>query len=91
MGGGDAALNRFQFEQDDGYHEPPMASKIVGVKIKRGQHVRIESPGGGGYGPAERRDPAAVAADLRLGYVTSAGAARDYPTAADALRRCAAE
>lgn len=90
-GGGDAALNRFQFEQDDGFHEPPMASKIVGVTIKRGQHVRIESPGGGGYGPAERRDPAAVAADLRLGYVTSAGAARDYPTAADALRRRAAE
>lgn len=90
-GGGDAALNRFQFEQDDGFHEPPMASKIVGVTIKRGQHVRIESPGGGGYRAAERRDPAAVAADLRLGYVTPSGAVRDYPAAAAALRRRAAE
>jgi N-methylhydantoinase B len=90
-GGGDAALNRFLFEQDDGFHEPPMASKIVGVTIKRGQHVRIESPGGGGYGAPERRDPAALAADLRLGYITPEAAARDYPAAADALRRRAAE
>ena len=89
-GGGDAALNRFSFEQDDGFHEPPMASKIVGVTIKRGQRVRIESPGGGGYSVAERRDPAAVAADLRLGYVTPEGAARDYPAASEALRRQAA-
>ncbi len=91
VGGGDAALNRFLFEQDDGFHEPPMASKIVGVTIKRGQHVRIESPGGGGYCAAEGRDPAAVATDLRLGYVTPEGAARDYPAAAAALRRRAAE
>jgi len=80
-GGGSAALNRFTFEQDDGMHEPPMASKIVGVKIKRGQHVRIESPGGGGYGPAAQRESTAVANDLRLGYVTPEGAQRDYAAA----------
>ena len=89
-GGGDAALNRFLFEADDGFHEPAMASKIVGVTIRRGQRVRIESPGGGGYRPAERRDPAAVAADLRLGYITPEGAARDYPAATGAPRRGAA-
>jgi N-methylhydantoinase B len=83
-GGGAAALNRFTFEQDDGPHEPPMASKIVGVKIRRGQHVRIESPGGGGYGPAESRDPAAVSEDVRLGYVTADGARRDYGVVIDA-------
>ena len=55
-GGGPAALNKFIYQQDDGPHEPPMASKIVGVKLKRGQRVRIESPGGGGYGPARERD-----------------------------------
>ncbi|MGH6990332.1 MAG: hydantoinase B/oxoprolinase family protein, partial [Stellaceae bacterium] len=82
-GGGSAALNRFVYEQDDGQHEPPMASKIVGIKLKHGQHVRIESPGGGGYGPALTRDPAAVAADVRLGYVTTGGARRDYRIAID--------
>ncbi|HEY5209450.1 MAG TPA: hydantoinase B/oxoprolinase family protein, partial [Stellaceae bacterium] len=74
-------LNRFTFEQEDGSHEPPMASKIVGVKLKRGQHVRIESPGGGGYGPVAQREPAAIARDLRLGYITPDGAQRDYAAA----------
>jgi N-methylhydantoinase B len=80
-GGGNAALNRFVYDEDDGPHEPPMASKIVGVTMKRGQRVRIESPGGGGYGPAFARDPAAVAEDVRLGYVTPDAARRDYGVA----------
>jgi N-methylhydantoinase B len=77
-GGGPAALNRFVYQQDDGPHEPPMASKIVGIKLKRGQRVRIESPGGGGYGPARERAPAAVAEDVRLGYVTPEAARGAY-------------
>lgn len=77
-GGGDAAMNGFRFEQDDGWHEAPMASKMVGIRLKRGQHLRIESPGGGGYGPAAERDPAKIAEDVRLGYVTAEAAARDY-------------
>ncbi|HEX7006126.1 MAG TPA: hydantoinase B/oxoprolinase family protein [Alphaproteobacteria bacterium] len=77
-GGGPAALNRFVYQQDDGPHEPPMASKIVGVKIRRGQRVRIESPGGGGYGPPRERAPEAVAEDVRLGYVTPEGARSAY-------------
>jgi N-methylhydantoinase B len=41
------------------------------VKISRGQRVRLETPGGGGYGPAADRDPAKAARDLRLGYITA--------------------
>ncbi len=77
-GGGDAARNGFRFEQDDGWHEAPMASKMVGIRLKRGQRLHIESPGGGGYGAVAERDPAKVAEDVRLGYVTPEGAARDY-------------
>jgi N-methylhydantoinase B len=77
-GGGDAAMNGFRFEQSDGWHEAPMASKMVGIRLKRGQRLRIESPGGGGYGPASERDPAKIAEDVRLGYVTAEAAARDY-------------
>jgi N-methylhydantoinase B len=77
-GGGDAAKNGFAFEQDDGWHEAPMASKMVGIRLARGQRLRIESPGGGGYGPVTEREPAKVAEDVRLGYVTPEGAARDY-------------
>jgi N-methylhydantoinase B len=78
LGGGSGALNRFRYEQADGEHAPPMASKMVGISLDRGQAVRLESPGGGGYGPALERDPAKVAEDVRLGYVTIEAARTDY-------------
>jgi N-methylhydantoinase B len=77
-GGGYGALNIFSYEQDDGYHKPPMASKMVGIKIKKGQHLHLETPGGGGYGNSKDRDPEAVMRDVRLGYVTMEGAKHDY-------------
>ena len=83
LGGGEGALNSFHFEQADGEHTPPMASKMVGIDLARGQAVRLESPGGGGYGPALERDPAKVAEDVRLGYVSAKAARRDYAVALD--------
>jgi N-methylhydantoinase B len=79
-GGEAAALNVFSYEQDDGWHHPPMASKMLGIKLKRGQSVRLETPGGGGYGPAEKRDPKAVARDVELGFVSQAEADKHYGT-----------
>ncbi|MDP6407308.1 MAG: hydantoinase B/oxoprolinase family protein [Alphaproteobacteria bacterium] len=78
VGGGSGALNRFAFEQDDGEHEPPFVSKMVGISIRRGQRLRLETPGGGGYGPVDERSHESVARDVRLGYVTPEGAQRDY-------------
>ena len=78
VGGGAGALNRFAYQQDDGDHEPPFASKMVGIKLRRGQRLLLRTPGGGGYGPAHARDPAEVAADVRDGYVSREAAARDY-------------
>jgi N-methylhydantoinase B len=80
-GGSEAALNRFYYEQDAGWLVPPLASKIVGIKLSRGQRVRLETPGGGGYGPAGERQAAAVARDVRLGYVSAEKADADYGTA----------
>jgi N-methylhydantoinase B len=70
LGGGEGARNLVAFEQADGWHTPPLGSKIVGVKLARGQRVRLESPGGGGWGDPAGRDPAAAARDARLGYTT---------------------
>ena len=81
VGGGAAALNRFSFEQADGWHEPPMASKMVGIRIARGQRLRLETPGGGGYGAPLARDPQAVARDVAQGYVTRDSAEADYRVA----------
>jgi N-methylhydantoinase B len=78
VGGGAGALNTFHYEQADGEHVPPMASKIVGVHIERSQRLRLETPGGGGYGRALDRNPQSVARDLRLGYITAEHTEADY-------------
>lgn len=77
-GGGPALANRFAFEKADGMHAPPMVSKMVGIHLKRGQHVRLETPGGGGYGPPFERDPGRVSEDVRRGYVSPERAMVDY-------------
>jgi N-methylhydantoinase B len=77
-GGGPAALNRFLYETDTGEKHPPLVSKITDVKISCSQKVRLETPGGGGFGDPAERDPVLVARDVRLGYVTPEAARRDY-------------
>ena len=78
VGGGDAATNRFVYEQADGEHTQPMVSKMVGIHITRGQKLRLETPGGGGYGNALDRPPEAVLADVTLGYVSAEVASDSY-------------
>ena len=80
-GGGDAALNVFSYEQANGWHTPPMASKMVGIELEQGQSVRLETPGGGGDGPASARAPAAVARDVAAGLVSAKKADETYATA----------
>jgi N-methylhydantoinase B len=70
-GGGEAARNRFVLP--DGT-EPPMASKMVGLKIAKGQRLRLETPGGGGYGDPKDRPKELIERDRRLGYATGAKA-----------------
>jgi N-methylhydantoinase B len=80
-GGGDAAKNVFHYEQDDGWHEPALTSKMVGIPLKKGQRVRLETPGGGGYGQPSERPAAQVARDVSLGYIDAAAADEAYGTA----------
>jgi N-methylhydantoinase B len=77
-GGGPAALNRFVYETDRGEATPPLVSKITDVKIRKNQKVRLETPGGGGFGDPAAREPDRVARDVRLGYVSRQAALRDY-------------
>ena len=80
-GGGDAATGAFAWEQAAGWQVPPLRSKMTGMRLARGQAVRLETPGGGGYGPASERPAEAVARDVALGYLTEAGADAAYGTA----------
>jgi N-methylhydantoinase B len=77
-GGGPAALNRFFYETKEGERQPPLISKVTDVLIARGQRVRLETPGGGGFGDPRKRDPARIARDIAMGYVSPEAARRDY-------------
>jgi N-methylhydantoinase B len=73
LGGGAGALNRFSVLRHDGSQQhPPMASKWVGIKLAKGERVCLETPGGGGYGPANERAADAIQRDVDNGYVTRA-------------------
>jgi N-methylhydantoinase B len=80
-GGGEAAVNRFAYETETGWDTPPLVSKMRGIALKRGQAVRLETPGGGGYGAPETRAPEAVARDVAAGLLSTAEAERLYGTA----------
>jgi N-methylhydantoinase B len=86
VGGEPGALNRFVYIKSDGEHTAPLASKMVGIRLSKGERVRIESPGGGGYGPPHERTPEAIARDLALGYETPEHAAQAYPAPSPRLR-----
>ncbi len=77
-GGEPAALNAFAYEQADGWHRPPLASKMLGIGLKQGQAVRLETPGGGGYGSPAERAPEKVARDVAMGFLTAEEASRRY-------------
>ena len=54
---------------------------MLGISLKKGQRVRLETPGGGGYGPASERDPALVARDVAQGYLSAEAATEHYGAA----------
>jgi N-methylhydantoinase B len=68
--------------------EEVLFSKVARIEMKVGDSMRIETPGGAGYGPPAERPVEALAADLKSGKVSSAAAARDYGAAkvAEALK-----
>jgi N-methylhydantoinase B len=55
-----------EIAMSDGTRPHPKSRTTIGP----GMRLVMRYPGGGGYGPPEERDPAALAADLRDGYVT---------------------
>ena len=78
LGGQAGAPNRVFYDQDQGRQSPKDTAKVSGVSLRRGQRVRIESPGGGGYGTPSDRPVEAVRRDLALGLVSAGRASRDY-------------
>ena len=82
-GGHSGALNRFVTRTAAGDMEPPMASKLANARIALGERVRLETPGGGGYGDPLTRNVDKVVRDVRLGYVSPAVARDKYGVVVD--------
>ena len=68
--------------------EQELPSKASNLILKAGESIRMETPGGAGYGHPQERSLDLLAADLRGGKVSRAAAERDYGTDKVALALC---
>lgn len=71
-GGRDGSHNEAVILRADGSRE--RHTMVTGLRVVRGETIRVKTATGGGYGPPAERDPAHVARDLRNGFVTAAQA-----------------
>jgi N-methylhydantoinase B len=69
-GGTDGALTELEYRLRGERFVPPLKTKVDGVEMRAGDALVLRTPGGGGWGPPEQRDPAAAARDVELGYVS---------------------
>ncbi|WP_426955297.1 hydantoinase B/oxoprolinase family protein [Muricoccus radiodurans] len=67
-GGGAASLGRLTLLRDG--QAVPVPPKSDNVPLRRGDRIRLETSGGGGFGDPAARDPAEIARDRARGYVT---------------------
>ena len=83
-GGGPGTSSRYTFTIGGEASHPAHGSKDEGVVFGPGDRLRMETPGGGGFGPPEARDPERVARDVRLEYIGRDAARAQYRVALDA-------
>jgi len=67
-GGQPALPNVFEYCQNGEWKTPPMVSKMLGIQLKKGDRVRLQTPGGGGWGNPADRSEQDRASDVALGY-----------------------
>jgi N-methylhydantoinase B len=72
-GGQDGAAGRIRIGED-GRDLPGKGT----VRVRAGETLVFETPGGGGFGPPGARAPDALAADVEAGFVTPAAAREIY-------------
>ena len=77
-GGGPAVVGQVTFCRGGREERPPQLTKADGVHLRPGDGVRIQSPGGGGYGDPLEREPWLVARDVEREYITAEDARADY-------------
>jgi N-methylhydantoinase B len=74
LGGDAGGVNTVQVTQGNETYRPPHLSKDQDIEIGVGDVVRVQTPGGGGFGDPKKRKPEAIARDVARGYYTEAEA-----------------
>ncbi|HZQ82258.1 MAG TPA: hydantoinase B/oxoprolinase family protein, partial [Gaiellaceae bacterium] len=75
-GGGEARPNKVVLRLPDGTQRS--FGKATRLLVPKGATLELHTGGGGGYGPPSGRDPDAVHADIREGYVSEEHAREHY-------------
>jgi N-methylhydantoinase B len=75
-GGLEGSPNLAEVIRADGSREE--YAVVTGLTVNENDVIRIRTGNGGGYGDPRRRDPEAVAADVRAGFITPARAREVY-------------
>lgn len=78
LGGGNGATTSISMNLDSESYTPEMGTKDENVPFHVGDVVSVKTPGGGGYGKAEKRDRELIKRDLEHGYITPEFAAQNY-------------
>jgi N-methylhydantoinase B len=76
QGGLPGRPNSARIRYADGRSRP--LAKATRLSVPKGATIDLMTGGGGGYGPVKRRSAAAIARDLREGYVTEEHRSRHY-------------
>jgi len=75
-GGENGPLGRLYVRRNGQTEEP--GAKVTGLALRRGDTVRLETSGGGGFGDPKARSMEDVERDLRDGYISPAAAEAAY-------------
>ncbi len=70
LGGHDGAKTEIVVFRGEEQYIPPHITKDANIPIKRGDRIRISTPGGGGYGNPLEREVELVVEDVRKEYIT---------------------
>lgn len=84
LGGEDGGKGSIVVTRGGEEYRPAHITKEQDIALSAGDRVRVETPGGGGYGAPWSRDPEAVRRDVAFGYFTPAEAASRFAVALDA-------
>ena len=75
-GGGPGAASALYLIRDG--RREALASKVTNLMLRKGDVIRLETSGGGGFGEPTMRIGEQVERDVQLGYVSPDGAVSSY-------------